>query len=393
MQRFTTQFLLPALILVGCAPPVATPIASGPPAPVPFDQAVLNAGNAVFSAAAVAGGQQTIVIDPLVNGVTGEQSAGTKALAARLTELARQRYPSLTIQPFTAATVAGSPLVMVGTFTPVNAQNQPAGVREAYRFCLALADLRTGKTVAKSVARATTAGVDATPTRVFADSPAWTEDASVKSYISTCQATKVGDPIPPAYLDGIVTASILNQAMEAYDGGRYQEALDLYGSARATPAGDQLRVYNGLYLTHAKLGQREPARSAFGDLVGYGLRNNRLAVKLLFRPASTAFAADRRLSGDYDMWLSQIAQRSTAAASCLQVTGHTSASGSAALNDRLATLRAEAVKGRLEQASPTLAGHVVASGQGAQAPLVGTGADNATDALDRRVEFKVIPAC
>ena len=152
-------------------------------------------------------------------------------------------------------------------------------------------------------------------------------------------------------------------------------------------------MYNGLYLTRAKLGQREQAGAAFGDLVGDGLRNNRLAVKLLFRPASTAFAADPRVSGDYPMWLSQIAQHSTAAASCLQVTGHTSASGSAALNDRLATLRAEAVKGRLEQASPALAGRVVASGQGAQQPLVGTGADNATDALDRRVEFKVIPAC
>ena len=381
------------LVIAGCAQQAAAPSALGPPAPVPFEQAVLNAGNAVFTTAAAAGQGQTIVIDPLVNGVTGEQSAGTKALATRLTELARQRYPSLTIQPFTASAVAGSPLVMVGTFTPVNAQNQPAGAREAYRFCLALADLRTGKTVAKSVARATPTGVDSTPTRVFADSPAWTEDASVKGYINTCQATKVGDPIPPAYLDGIVTASILNQAMEAYDGGRYREALELYGNARATPAGDQLRVYNGLYLTRAKLGQREQAQSAFGDLVGYGLRNGRLAVKLLFRPASTAFAADTRVSGDYTMWLSQIAQRSTAAASCLQVTGHTSASGSAALNDRLATLRAEAVKGRLEQASPALAGHVVANGQGSQQPLVGTGADNATDALDRRVEFKVIPAC
>ena len=381
------------LVIAGCAQQAAAPSALGPPAPVPFEQAVLNAGNAVFTTAAAAGQRQTIVIDPLVNGVTGEQSAGTKALATRLTELARQRYPSLTIQPFTASAVAGSPLVMVGTFTPVNAQNQPAGAREAYRFCLALADLRTGKTVAKSVARATPNGVDPTPTRVFADSPAWTEDASVKGYINTCQATKVGDPIPPAYLDGIVTASILNQAMEAYDGGRYREALELYGNARATPAGDQLRVYNGLYLTRAKLGQREQAQSAFGDLVGYGLRNGRLAVKLLFRPASTAFAADTRVSGDYTMWLSQIAQRSTAAASCLQVTGHTSASGSAALNDRLATLRAEAVKGRLEQASPALAGHVVANGQGSQQPLVGTGADNATDALDRRVEFKVIPAC
>jgi len=37
----------------------------------------------VFTTAASAtGGSRTVVIDPLVNGVTGEQSAGTKVLAA-----------------------------------------------------------------------------------------------------------------------------------------------------------------------------------------------------------------------------------------------------------------------------------------------------------------------
>ena len=386
-----------AALLAGCAQPagVTTTAAAPPPppTPVPFDQAVLNAGNAVFAAAAAAGGRQTVVIDPLVDGMTGEQSSSTRAIGARLAELARQRYPQLDVQPFNASTVATAPLVMVGTFTPVNAQNQPAGTREAYRFCLVMADLKSGRTVAKGVARARPDGVDTTPTRVFADSPAWTEDPSTKAYISTCQATKVGDPIPPAYLNGIITAATVNQAIEAYDAGRYREALDLYSNARATAAGDQLRVHNGLYLTRAKLGQRDQAQAAFGDLVDYGLHHNRLAVKLLFRPSSTAFIADPQVSGAYDMWLQQIADHSARAGACLQVAGHTSASGSAALNERLSVLRAEYVKGRLEQDTAALRGRVVASGAGAQQALVGTGADNASDALDRRVEFKVVPAC
>ena len=381
-------------LLSGCAmppAPVATP--APPPAPVSFDQAVLNAGNAVFAAAAARGGRQTVVIDPLVNGVTGEQSAATRTLGARLTDLARAKYPQLEILPFSAATAATAQLVMVGTFTPVNAQNQPSGAREAYRFCLVMADLKAGKTVAKSVARAFPAGIDAAPDRAFADSPAWTEDPAIKSYVSTCQGTKVGDPIPPLYLNGIVTAGMLNQAMEAYDNARYREALDLYTAARATPTGDQLRTYNGLYMTRAKLRQTAEAEAAFGDVVGYGLRANRLGVKLLFRSGSTAFAQETNASGVYDMWLRQIAARSAGAGACLQVTGHTSASGSAALNERLSVLRAETVKGRLEQTNPALRGRVVAAGQGAKEPLVGTGADDGTDTLDRRVEFKVIPSC
>jgi outer membrane protein OmpA-like peptidoglycan-associated protein len=333
------------------------------------------------------------VIDPLVNGVTGEQSASTKTLGVRLAALARERYPLIDVQPFTASSAASANLVMVGTFTPVNAQNQPAGVREAYRFCLVVADLKSGKTLAKSVARATPDGIDSAPTRVFSDSPAWTEDANIKAYINTCQATKVGDPIPVAYVNGLITAGTVNQAMDAYDAGKYPDALDLYSSARATPAGDQLRIYNGLYLTRTKLGQREQAVSAFGDIVDYGLRNNRLAVKLLFRPGSTALVADGAVGSAYGMWLQQIAQRSAKAGACLQVTGHTSASGSAVLNERLSVLRAEYVKGRLEQDEALLRSHVVATGAGSQQALVGTGSDDAADSLDRRVEFKIIPAC
>ena len=77
---------------------------------------------------------------------------------------------------------------MSGTFTPVNGQNnQPTGTREAYRFCLVLADLKTGKVVAKSVARAQLAGVDGTPTTVFRQSPVWTADPATQAYISTCR--------------------------------------------------------------------------------------------------------------------------------------------------------------------------------------------------------------
>ena len=383
-------------LLSACAPtppPAAVAVAPPPPAPVAFSQAVDNAGNAVLTSASTQGNRRTLVIDPLVNGVSGEQSAGTRQLGTRLAELAKQKYPLIEVLPFNASTAASADLVMVGTFTPVNAQNAPTGAREAYRFCLVVADLKSGKTIAKSVARSTLEQVDSTPTKVFADSPAWSEDANVKAYINTCQATKVGDPIPTAYVNGLVTAAMINQAMEAYDGARYPEALDLYGSARATPAGDQLRIYNGLYLTHTRLRQREAATAAFGDVVDYGLRNNRLGVKLLFRPGSTALVADNAATAPYPMWLQQIATHGAKAGACLQVTGHTSASGSPVLNERLSVLRAEYVKGRLEQADAGLRQKVLAAGAGSTQALVGTGSDNAADALDRRVEFKIIPAC
>jgi outer membrane protein OmpA-like peptidoglycan-associated protein len=389
-----------AALLAGCAnmagPPGQT--AAPPPplvTPVPLADAVVNAATAVFKTASAnipPGSQrQIVVIDPLVNGVTGEQSAATQEIQDRIVALAKANYPQFDIQPFTAATVAKAPNVIVGTFTPVNAQGQTAGAREAFRFCLVMVNLNAGKTIAKGVARAQQVGVNSTPIGFFRDSPAWTNDASIKSYIDTCQATKVGDPISPVYVNGIVTASIISEAIDAYDAERYRDALQLYVTAEKTPAGNQLRVYNGLYLANWKLNRREPAAEAFGRVVDYGLNNKSLGVKILFRPGSTAL--DTNLASPYDMWLQQIAMHSAKGNVCLQVTGNSSPSGSAAINEQLSQLRADYVKQRLETDEPSLRGHIIATGVGAQNNLIGTGSDDASDALDRRVEFKVLSAC
>jgi outer membrane protein OmpA-like peptidoglycan-associated protein len=290
-----------------------------------------------------------------------------------------------------------SPLVLVGTFTPVNGQNQTVGPREAYRFCLVLGDLKTGKVVAKAVARSQLTGVDATPSTVFRDSPVWTTDPTTQAYISTCQATKVGDPINKEFLDGLRTASLISQGDQAYNAGQYQSALSLYTAAKTSPAGDQLKAYNGIYLTRWKLNQPAEASTAFGDAIAYGLSRNRLAVKFLFQPGSTQFYQDPQVSGQYPIWLEQIAQQTaqqTAKANgCIEVTGHTSRTGSQQINEQLSLQRANYVKGQLERDAPQLNGHLIADGVGSSQMMVGTGKDDLSDALDRRVEFKPMPKC
>jgi len=301
----------------------------------------------------------------------------------------RDRYPQFDLQPFSAASVRRSPKVLVGTFTPVNSEGQTSGMREAYRICLVLADMKSGTVVAKGSARAQMPGVDHSPTLYFQDSPAWLNERSTEGYINTCQTSKPGDAIQPAYFDSILAGALISEAIAAYDTGRYVDALDRYSSALELPAGHQLRVFNGIYLANLKLGRQAAANDAFSRIVDYGLAKNRLAVKFLFKPGTAAFLPDKQVSAHYPMWVKEIARRAAQTKSCLEVVGHTSRSGAEPLNQRLSKLRAEYIKKRLEGEAPPLAKRITAQGVGSRDNLIGTGKDDLSDAWDRRVVFQV----
>jgi outer membrane protein OmpA-like peptidoglycan-associated protein len=375
--------------------PAASPPPPPPPPVLPFDQAVDFAAHAVLrNAPPPDAATATVVIDPLIDGMTGYQSKATQSIKSRIEAMVKREFPQYTVRRLSAEALKQQPRILVGTFTPVTAKMQTSGgEREFFRFCLVMGDLKTGKVIAKQVVRVPIVEADSTPTAVFADSPVWTEDPSVKAYVATCQASKVGDPIKPEYFDGLLAAALVAEAGDAYDEGHYAEALDLYTTARKTPAGDQLRVYNGIYLCLIKLGRGTQAAAAFSDLVDYGLRTRRLAVKILFRPGSVRFASEAAFSATYDSWLQQIANRAVISKTCLQVVGHTSPTGPAAMNDSLSLLRAEYVQSRLEGDEPSLKKRTVAFGVGSRENLIGTGRDDASDMLDRRVEFKPIEPC
>jgi Outer membrane protein and related peptidoglycan-associated (lipo)proteins len=371
-----------------------------PPAPVPvaipFDEAILKAANDLFSkmplpsAEPGLAGKRVVVIDPLVDGVTGVQSNVTHSIEARIVELVRTSYPQFEIQPFSAASVTQAPLVLIGTFAGVNTQGQVIAPPEAFRIWLTVADLQTGKIVSKGRTHAKREGVDVRPTAYFQESPVWTKDPVVDGYINTCQGRKVGEAIDPVYAEHLLVETVINDAIKAYNNQRYREALALYQSALRTPAGEQLRVYNGLYLAHWKLGHRDEAAQAFGRMVAYGLAREHLAVKFLFKPGSTVLWSDAPSRAPHLMWLQQIAQHTTQQQMCLEINGHTSRTGPEPFNERLSLRRAEYIQARLEAEAPPVRNRTITSGKGSRENLIGTATDDARDALDRRVEFNVI---
>ncbi len=376
------------LVLTGCA---TKPAATSDARNLPFNEAVDVATDGLVKqtqnlpAFLAKMAKRGVVVDPMLDGASGQQTAATRLLEQRSTDRMKSNYAVFDLLPFDNASLAKAQYLLTGTMT----REQAAGAG-VFLLNLALTDLKTGNVVAQSSARARDDGLDTSPTPYYRDSPIVVRDSVVDGYIRTC-ATAPGQRADPTYFQRVSTATLISDATATYDGEKYDEALGKYQKALSSPSGEQLRVYNGIYLSNWKLGKTAEAEQAFGKVVEYGIANNTLGVKFLFNPGSTVFWSDPKVSGPYSIWLRQIARQATAAKVCMDVVGHTSRTGSEPFNEKLSLNRAAYIKQRLEVESRDLATRTRAQGVGFRQNIVGTGTDDVRDALDRRVEFKIVP--
>jgi outer membrane protein OmpA-like peptidoglycan-associated protein len=395
MIRRLSAYATVLLIVVGCAtpapPPAPAPAATSDTSERSFDEAVNVATDSLMAQLQKGLSTKTeakrgVVIDPMVDAASGQQTGATRLLEQRVADRLRSNYSQFDVMPFQVANLSKAQYLLTGTMTRV-ASSQP-GAPQVFQINLALTDLKGGMVVAQASSRARDEGLDTNPTPYYRDSPILVKDKVVDGYISTSQAPP-GRPADPVYFERVATATIISEATLAYNNESYADALTLYRNAAATPSGEQLRVLNGIYLASWKLGRANEAEEAFGKVVALGLSSNNLGVKFLFNPGTTNFWSDPQVSGPYGLWLRQIARQALVAKVCMNVVGHTSLTGSQAYNDRLSQQRAAYIKKRLDTEAPELAPRTRPSGMGFRENIVGTGTDDARDALDRRVEFKI----
>ncbi|MGJ7522742.1 OmpA family protein [Variovorax sp. LT1P1] len=375
--------LLAGLTLAGCA----TPQASRSTTPLPLDQAAVQATDALMAQTTSMVGflsKRSLVLDPMIDAGTGQQTVATQTLQRRVADRLAAGHDTVQILPFLPENLAKATYLLTGTLS-----RQAVGVAGPLTVRLALTDVRSGNVVAQASALALERGVDSTPLVYDQDSPVLAKDRVIDGYVRTT-ATPPGQRADPQYLERIAVAPVIDEATKLYNAARYQEAAAKYNAAGALPAGDQLRVLSGIYLSAVKLERTAEAEQAFSKIVDYGIRNKQLGVKFLFRPGTTEFWADPKVSGPYVMWLRQIAGRSTEAAVCLDVVGHTSRTGTEPVNDALSMQRANVIRQKLVAEAAALGNRTRASGKGFRENIIGSGTDDAVDALDRRVEFKIV---
>ena len=392
--RTLAPFLAVLLVLVAAcatAPPRAD---AGPRSAQSVDAAAAQLTDALVAKAEPASGRRTLVIDPLIDRASGAETAATRSIGAGIADQVRGRHPRLSVRPFTTAGLSERPIILLGSIAGVAAAGsvEPAvGKPRVYRVWAVLADLGSNRVLGREMVWGNADDVDPRPTAAFRDAPVWTPDPVAAACIRTCSSA-AGTPVDPVYLEALRAQAVLADAVSAYDAGRYRQARAGYERALGLAGDRQLRAFSGHYMADRALGRRTEAERDFARLVDHGLGQGRLATKLLFRPGSTMFWPDRAVSGAYPMWLRQIARLAAARDACLDISGHTSPTDPAENNERLSRARAERVRNLLAEEEPSVAAPAGVRGAAAQETIIGTGADDASDALDRRVEFRPL-AC
>lgn len=368
--------------LAGCA--WAPPRASVSDVEQPFDRAATTAADGL--AGQLPSGRHVLVADPMIDATSGQRTAATRRLEQGVLDRLAALRPELQARRFDTPGLAEADWLLTGTL----ARRTPGDPRSPLVVQLAVTRIASREVLAQARALAAPQGVDLTPAAAEQDSPVLPRDATLEGYART-SATPPGQGADALYMDSLPVGPLVGEATGLYEAGRYQEAHARYAAAAALPGGEQKRVLSGLYLTAYRLGRADEARAAFGRLVALGLAQRHLELKFLFRPGSTDFWPDPQVSGAYGMWLDELAAGTERTGRCLDVVGHTSRTGGEALNDALSLRRAEAIRSRLLVQAPALDPRLHPAGRGFRENLVGTGTDDAVDALDRRVEFLVAP--
>lgn len=323
-------------------------------------------------------------LDGFVDANTVTQTGLTLSVEHKVQQLLLVQAPGLALVPFSQDRLADSRYLINGAL-----RRDDQG-KDQYVIDLSLIDRDTAKVQSQTSVTVRVDKPDTVPTPVFEASPVMLPDPVVQAYIRNTR-TPVGQAADAGYLQQLPAHTYIQRAIAAYNDGKYEQALQLYGASIQPGVTPQVRALSGLYLARLKLGKVEEADQAFDQLVDAGLQSGKLAVKFLFKPGSTEFWPDPVVSGRYPVWLKMIASKAAASVNCLDVVGHTSKSGSAAFNEKLSEQRAVTVQGRLVAEQAVLGQRTRAVGKGFREVIVGTGTDDARDAFDRRVEFLSSP--
>lgn len=171
------------------------------------------------------------------------------------------------------------------------------------------------------------------------------------------------------------------------------ERLSAGAPAPTRPWPEYRQNLHELYLCQWQAQQSKAAEKTLQNLLTQHLKHQTpFTLQLLFRPGSTRYASDPRVSAVYPTWLRQIAYTAQQQHACIAIQGYQGPSKLEQSTPDLANKRAKQLQRQLSQYAPNLEQKSVQIQTPSQAPaFIGSATDNWRDALDRRVSIQLHP--
>lgn len=361
--------------------------------PVAFEAAIRTLANDLLDQvrrhAGNMSGQQKIVIliDPFIDPDKAEVPRVSKQIEEIIAKEAARNYINFEIAELTPEKIDQAEYVINGMirFEPFKA-GQTVYKKRFYHVSAAVGHIQKGKVVGNAEVWISNRDLDYTPIAVYKDSPLFYRELNEESQKTAETLQKEKD-----YYHSLKTKAILTQAGDYYGAGKYDQALKYFQMAADRKDGQLLKTYAGLYMVNYKLNRQSDAEKAFARLISLSIEKyGILTVKFLFEVNSTDFWKDQSLKKKYEVWLRRIGEYFKTHRYCLRIVGHCSRTGPETWNDQLSLLRALEIQKRLAATFPGIYTRSKAMGKGFSQNIIGSGTDDARDALDRRVELVIV---
>lgn len=321
-----------------------------------------------------------IVIDPFIDTESGypvKVNPQIKAIMA--SEMTKRFAVTGEMEP---ENLEVSEYVLCGMVSLVD---QYEGERNVYKVYTAVFEKSSGVVLAS--AEAHISRFETTPMDIYRDSPIYLKGQNYEEHVSSVKK-KPNESVEKGYHDKLAVKSMRVKGDVLYEEKEYVKSLDYYTQASGSSGVQEMETLNGLFTNLVRQGQYDKAEPIYGKLLKLSIaETGQIATKITFGPNSKAPVESK--SARYTIYIRQIAKLVAVSPSCrVTIIGHSSRSGLEGYNDKLSLQRAATIQKLMTSFAQDTAKRSEIIGRGFRDNLVGTGTDNLTDEIDRRVEFK-----
>jgi outer membrane protein OmpA-like peptidoglycan-associated protein len=390
MQFIKIIFLLLISFVVSCQPAPTKPVTKQNY--LSFDDGIQQLANGLLTKlqqrkSFLSTGISSVVMNPFLDIDTG-QVLQVSLDIERLFIEETKHFEQLFVSRITPEKLVEAQYILNGTIKYKADKTLPG--EKHYQISAAIVDLKTKTIVTNGTVWIASSGLNYQPTPSYEDNPIYLKGKLLKHTLRTVE-NPIGSLVDDDYYIFIATNALLVAAQTAYDKKNYELADRMFKEVTERSNGNIIEAYGGLYAVAFKTGDLEKAEENFSQMVAIGVENGSLPVKFLFQPHLTEFLDIPEIRQQYALWLRQISLYfKNNPDKCVEIIGHTSLYGIYENNKRLSKRRADKIQEVMRQTFPGIVQRSTTIGMGPDKTIVGTKPDSADNAIDRRVEFKIV---